>query len=456
MGKQKKDNEGRFIVEFPLSVEKYQADIIDKRLEIARRIYNQMLKKYKNIYKQMIQTKEYRNIISNLGIERKKRKTENKKTAAEKELYKQLNELYKHYGFTEFGMINMSYLQRKPYENHITATIASKIAQRLWSAWNRFLFMDGEEVHLAKYGEFNSVESNSPKASILLKTNYKSKNGSWKGEKTVIVWSGLELPMKINQKKPYEIEALQHEIAYNRIVRKFVRGKNKYYVQIVFKGTPPVKYNDTGERKHSIGNGVVGIYVDTEKVFAVCKDQVFVHDLADGVQSIEDDVAELQQRMDRSRRNMNPDNYNEDGTIKPYKDQHEWVYSSHYKQWKNLCKELYRKQAAIRKHQHYILANEILKMGNCFYIQKIDYKKLQQRISRQDMITAHKRSRKNQGKGIANRAPSMFVEILKQKALQSNLEVTIVEKNSCECPDILSNDREKIHYALALSGQTTC
>ena len=316
--------------------------------------------------------------------------------------------------------------------------------------------MDGEEVHLAKYGEFNSVESNSPKASILLKTNYKSKNGSWKGEKTVIVWSGLELPMKINQKKPYEIEALQHEIAYNRIVRKFVRGKNKYYVQIVFKGTPPVKYNDTGERKHSIGNGVVGIYVDTEKVFAVYKDQVFVHDLADGVQSIEDDVAELQQRMDRSRRNMNPDNYNEDGTIKPYKDQHEWVYSSHYKQWKNLCKELYRKQAAIRKQQHYILANEILKMGNCFYIQKIDYKKLQQRISRQDMITAHKRSRKNQGKGIANRAPSMFVEILKQKALQSNLEVTIVEKNSCECPDILSNDREKIHYALALSGQTTC
>lgn len=125
----------------------------------------------------------------------------------------------------------MSYLQRKPYENHITATIASKIAQRLWSAWNRFLFMDGEEVHLAKYGEFNSVESNSPKASILLKTNYKSKNGSWKGEKTVIVWSGLELPMKINQKKPYEIEALQHEIAYNRIVRKFVRGK----ISIMFK-----------------------------------------------------------------------------------------------------------------------------------------------------------------------------------------------------------------------------
>lgn len=84
MGKQKKDNEGRFIVEFPLSVEKYQADIIDKRLEIARRIYNQMLKKYKNIYKQMIQTKEYRNIISNLGIERKKGKQKTRKRLLKK------------------------------------------------------------------------------------------------------------------------------------------------------------------------------------------------------------------------------------------------------------------------------------------------------------------------------------------------------------------------------------
>jgi hypothetical protein len=456
MGKQKKDNEGRFIVEFPLSVEKYQADIIDKRLEIARRIYNQMLKKYKNIYKQMIQTKAYRNIISNLGIERKKRISEDKKTTAEKQLYKQLNDLYKHYGFTEFGMISMSYLQRKPYEKNITAAIASKIAQRLWSAWNRFLFMDGDDIHYAKYGEFNSVESNSPQQSILLKTNYESKNKSWKGEKTVIIWSGLELPVGINQKKPYEIEALQHEIAYNRIVRKIVRGKNKYYVQIVFKGTSPIKYNDTGERKHPIGNGVVGIYVDTEKVFAVCKDQVFIHELADGIQAIENDVAKLQQRMDRSRRDMNPDNYNEDGTIKPYNDQREWVYSNHYKQWKNLCKELYRKQAAIRKQQHYILANEILKMGNCFCIQKVDYKKLQQRISRQDMITEHKRSRKNQGKVIANRAPSMFVEILKQKAIQYNLEVTIVEKSSSECPTILSDDQEKIRYALTLSGQTMC
>lgn len=72
------------------------------------------------------------------------------------------------------------------------------------------------------------------------------------------------------------------------------------------------------------------------------------------------------------------------------------------------------------------------------------------------MITEHKRSRKNQGKVIANRAPSMFVEILKQKAIQYNLEVTIVEKSSSECPTILSDDQEKIRYALTLSGQTMC
>lgn len=454
MAKKNKDIEGRFIVEFPLKVEKYQADIIDKRLEIARRIYNQMLKKYKNIYKQMIQTREYRDIISNLNIERKKREKEDQKTSVEKELYKQLNELYKRYGFTEYSMITMSYTQRKPYEKHISSAVAGKIAKRLWSAWHRFLFMDGENISFSKYGTYNSVESNVSKSAIILKFNYKSKKGSWEGEKTVIVWNKLELPVIIDNNKPYEIESLQHEIAYNRIVRKVVRGKNKYYVQVVLKGKPPVKYTITGERKHPIGEGTVGVYIDTTKVYAVSKDQIFIHDLADKVQDIENQMGELQQKMDRSRRDMNPDNYNEDGTIKPYKNQVEWEYSNHYRQWRDECRELYRKQAAIRKQQHYILANKLLEMGNRFNIQKIDYKKLQQRISRQDMIKEHKRSRKNHGKVIANRAPSMFIDILKQKSAQYNLEITMFENTKIECPDISSGDQEKIYQAFVLSCYT--
>ena len=41
---------------------------------------------------------------------------------------------------------------------------------------------------------------------------------------------------------------MQSQICYNRIIRKYVRNKYKYYVQIIFKGNPPVKVDtETGE-----------------------------------------------------------------------------------------------------------------------------------------------------------------------------------------------------------------
>lgn len=60
---------------------------------------------------------------------------------------------------------------------------------------------------------------------------------------------------------------MQSGISYCRIVRKYVRNKYKYYVQIVLKGNPPVKVNTkTGEIKHHIRQGDVGIDIGTSTI----------------------------------------------------------------------------------------------------------------------------------------------------------------------------------------------
>lgn len=73
--------EQNFIVEYPLIVEKWQADILDKRFEIARKLYNELLSKTLKKYNEMVKTKEYRGLLS--SIERddngKTRKTEKNK-----------------------------------------------------------------------------------------------------------------------------------------------------------------------------------------------------------------------------------------------------------------------------------------------------------------------------------------------------------------------------------------
>ena len=77
-----------FIVEFPLKTEKYQEDILNKRFEIGRHIYNSLVNVTQKRYKEMIKTKKYRTLLSSL--------TENNKS--DKEIWKQINDIRKQYG----------------------------------------------------------------------------------------------------------------------------------------------------------------------------------------------------------------------------------------------------------------------------------------------------------------------------------------------------------------------
>ena len=53
-----------FVVQFPLYTEIYQEDILSKRIEIGRKIYNSLVTVSQKRYKEMIKTKKYRNLMS--------------------------------------------------------------------------------------------------------------------------------------------------------------------------------------------------------------------------------------------------------------------------------------------------------------------------------------------------------------------------------------------------------
>ena len=82
-----------FIVEFPLKTEKYQEDILDKRFEIGRQIYNSLVNVTQKRYKEMIKTKKYRTLLSSLNGNKK----------SDKEIWKQINDIRKQYGMSEYS-----------------------------------------------------------------------------------------------------------------------------------------------------------------------------------------------------------------------------------------------------------------------------------------------------------------------------------------------------------------
>lgn len=207
-----------FIVEFPLKTEKYQEDILNKRFEIGRKIYNSLVNVTQKRYREMIKTKKYRTLLSLL--------TGNKK--CDQEIWKQINDIRKQYGMSEYSFHEDVKQMQKHFKDNIDSFTAQKIATTLWKSYDKLFYGNGKKVYYKKYGELNSLEGKSNKTGIRIIDD-------------TLVWNGLEIPVVIDYDNYYEYQAIQCDICYNRIVRKYVRNKYKYYAQIVFKGNPPVK-----------------------------------------------------------------------------------------------------------------------------------------------------------------------------------------------------------------------
>ena len=384
-----------FIVQFPLKTEKYQEDILNRRFEIGRKIYNSLVNVTQKCYKEMIKTKKYRNLLSSL--------TGNKKT--DKTIWKQIDEMRKQYGLSEYSFHEDVKQMQKHFKDNIDSFTAQKIATELWKSYDKLFYGNGKKVYYKKYGELNSLEGKSNKTGIRFKDD-------------MLIWNGLKIPVIINYDNYYEYQAMQSVICYCRIVRKFVRNKYKFYVQIVYKGNPPVKVDtETGEIKHPIGNGDVGIDIGTSTIAIASESDVKILELADRVQNIENQKQKLLRKMDRSRRATNPNNYHEDGTIKKQGNKKVvWKKSNHYMKYQNELKELYRKQADIRKYQHECLANYIVSLGNKVYVEKMNFVGLGRRAKNTEKNDKGKfKKKKRFGKSLANKTPSMLLTIIDRK-----------------------------------------
>ena len=74
-------------------------------------------------------------------------------------------------------------------------------------------------------------------------------------------------------------EALRDDIAYCRLVRKTIRGKVNYYLQLVLKGTPP--------QKHDTCDGEVGLDIGISTIAPVSDKEVMIEEFCEGLDLLE-------------------------------------------------------------------------------------------------------------------------------------------------------------------------
>lgn len=378
-----------FILTLELKTEIHQEDVLDKRLEIGRKIYNACLGELFKRYRTIQQSKEYRAVC---GMN--KGKVRNKK----------FNGLNKKYGLTEYSL----HPYMKKMENHFKKQIGAQTAQalttRCFRAFQKLMLHEANKVNFKRYGEMNSIEGKTNESGIRFKDNY-------------VYWFGLEIPAIIKENDIYAQIALCNKIKYCRIIRKLIRGKYKFYVQLIMDGIPPRKVDsETGEVRNCVGEGRVGLDIGTQTLAISSESEAKLLELAPEVNDVEKEKRVLQRKMDRQRRANNSHKFNEDKTNKQG-NREKWINSNRYIKTKNELAELQRKIAAKRKQSHEVLANQILSLGNKIYVETMNYKEMQARAKSTTINekTGRFNSNKRFGKSLANKAPSMFLTILDNK-----------------------------------------
>lgn len=391
------------VLTLPLQTEIWQEHIIEKRFAIMEHLKNQLIAKELRRLKNLERTKEYRNLIDEINNTPKEKR---------KALFSKRRKLLKDSGFSEYDfkddIAGKNSLMQKHFIEHIATQIAHKLASDVWRSFDKFLFGNGRFIHFSKRGSLRSVASQKNGNGMTYKNGY-------------FIWSGgqsknkIILKIKVTPpKNDYEKEMLSKKIKYLRIVKKWVKTRYKYYLQFALEGKPVKK-------DRIVNKGNVGIDIGTQTVAISSADSVKILELADKIDKNHTKKKILQRKMDRSRRYTNPQNYNEDGTIKkpPKGQRFSWYKSKKYIQLAGKIRELERKNADIRKYQHTCLANWILSLGDTVYVEQMNFSGLQRRAKETKVDKNGKYAKKKRyGKSLANKAPSMFLTILESKLNQ--------------------------------------
>lgn len=196
-------------------------------------------------------------------------------------------------------------------------------------------------------------------------------------------------------------------------------GGYVYHANLVFSGVP---YNIRTAGKENVQ---VGLDFGVSKVVAYAADGTMkTFELSVGTEYAEK-LSQLQRELEWKRRWNNPQNYNEDGTIK--QGRLVWNDSKAYIRKRAEFKDLNRKITEIRKHKLLSIVREIMEMGDSFYVESLDYAKMQKKkeLQQKEDGSGYK-SRANYGSQLLYASPAMLRDLLTQKLAYQGIELNKV------------------------------
>jgi transposase len=351
-----------FVYEFILKTNPHERKILDIRLEMARFLYNAILNEgFKKIA-----------LIRQSKIFQKAKKTRS---------FKDYNEVDKLYKFSDYDLQHFAIKTKNNsmIKDHIDTHVCQKIATRVYVALDKYRKGKKGRPRFKSKNQLMSIEGKSNITGIRFK-------------KKQLHYKGLILDPVFNKNDEVQEYAVQCPIKYCRIIKREIKNKIVWCLQLILKGKSFVKEKNISQ------NNIVGIDIGPSTIAVFQDKHSFLTSFCSKLKPLHLRLKNLQRKMDRSLRSTNPDNYNEKKQVK--KKVLTWLKSKNYKKNQTILYEVYRKLKTHRKRLHGRLSNKIIRLGNIIRTEDLSFKAFQ----------------KMYGRSIGFRAPSLFLNILGYKA----------------------------------------
>ena len=402
-----------YVVSVKLKLPESIKNRLEKSFHIATSAYNEALSFGLRRFRALKQNQMYQELLERRRVDEDRQKK-----------YDQtLFELLKSYDLTEFGLSTHLGRQRKKLGSlykQLNSGELQVIAGRAYKALEKVLFYRVKPNHLRFRSKYDLNVSYCNRVNT---TGTRLIPSDRKGVAYRLylhkVSTFVDIPVKAFSTYQQMSLSRSEKIKYVQIIRKTIRGKKVYYLQIVCEGTPPAKINR--------GEGVIGIDPGISTVAYAAPNKVALVDLIPrGIAQKEKLLKVLDRRIERSRRVNNPDCFHADGTIKK---------SCHFKRMSNRAlrlvnrrKKAYRSLSEERKKLQGQLINQLVSNASVIKIEELNVKGLQKRATdlRINPKTNRPFSKKRFGKSVFRAAPGAFRKALKTRATQLGIKIIMV------------------------------
>ena len=389
-----------FTMEFELIAGNQEINFLEKRFNIGSNIYNLCLDRCIKQLNKLKRDKKYRKSVKALKTVNRKLEKKNLPQDEIKRLKdikisctNKIKELEKEYQFTESEIKKYAKVPREFTGKILNSAIVQNIASTAFNAVKKIQYGKAKKVKFKKKGEI-SLEGKSNETGLIFDI------------KTMKLKLGKKLFCNLKTIDERQRNCFKNRIKFCRVLKRYIRGKKRYFLQIVFEGTP--------ETDFQIGEGEVGLDIGTSTVAISSDNEVKLLKLSE-TETEARKIRILQRSLDRKRRMANPDNYDENGKVK--KKRKEWKLSKNYFRELNKLKEIYRKKRVKDNQYKNILVKFILSQGDEVKTEKTSVNSWKRKTKKTVINKSNGKniSKKRFGKSVNNNAPGTLKRKLSEK-----------------------------------------